>query len=87
MTPEQLLDKNLEELITFSLIEQEGLDKAGKVKRFRVSPFVEQYIQMKIDTEIRRESLNIICTHLQAKLIDFKKQYAESMSKCRNLDD
>lgn len=38
------LTKNLEDLIQFSLIEQEALDKAGTVKRYRVSPFVDQYI-------------------------------------------
>jgi len=64
MTTEQNLDKNLENLINFSLIEQECLDKAGNVKRFRVSPFVDQYIHMKIDIETRKESLNIICSYL-----------------------
>ena len=35
------LTKNLEDLLQFSLIEQEALDKAGTIKRYRVSPFVD----------------------------------------------
>lgn len=35
------LDKNLEDLIQFSLIEVEHLDKKGERIRYRVSPFVD----------------------------------------------
>ena len=44
LTPIMELDKFLEDLINFSLIEQENLDKAGNQRRFRVSPFVDAYI-------------------------------------------
>jgi hypothetical protein len=40
-TEQTKLDKNIEDLISFSLIEQECLDKAGTIRRFRVSPFVD----------------------------------------------
>ena len=43
------VDKDLNELIQFSLIEQENLDKAGTFRRFRVSPFVDMYLTNKID--------------------------------------
>lgn len=38
------MDKNLEDLINFSLVESEALDRAGTEKKFRVSPFVDDYI-------------------------------------------
>jgi len=73
------LDTNLEELINFSLIESEGLDKAGKIKRYRVSPFVDQYISQKIHVEERKESLRISCPPLLAKIVRFKEEYASDV--------
>lgn len=73
MTSEQILDKNLEDLINFSVIEVECLDKAGTMKKYRASPFVNKYIQEKMPVKMKQDSLNIVCTHLQSKLIQFKQ--------------
>ena len=57
-----MLDKNLEDLINFSLIEQENLDKAGNQRRFRVSPFVDAYIQKKTPRPMKKDHLSTVQT-------------------------
>lgn len=76
MTSEEKLYDNIEYLLNFSVIEVENLDKAGNVKRFRVSPFVNKYIQEKMPKMMRIHLLELVCTHLQTKLIEFKQEYA-----------
>ena len=66
MTSEQILDKNLEDLINFSVVEVECLDKAGTMKKYRASPFVNKYIQEKMPVKMKQDSLNIVSTHLQS---------------------
>lgn len=87
MTSEQILDKNLEDLINFSVIEVECLDKAGTVKKYRASPFVNKYILEKMPVAMKQDSLNIVSTHLQSKLIQFKQEYSDNVVKCNSLDD
>ena len=84
---EATLEKDLEDLIGFSLIEQECLDKAGTVKRLRVSPFVGQYIQNKMNKQMKRDTLNIACVHLKEKLVDYKKEYSQNICQCTSLDE
>ena len=60
MSELQKLDRDLEELITFSLIEQENLDKAGIQRRFRVSPFVGAYIQRKLTNACKIDYLKTV---------------------------
>lgn len=81
------LDKNLEDLLQFSLIEQETLDKAGTVKRFRVSPFVDQYIANKMDNAMKKDQLGLVCMHLKSRLIEFKKEYGLTIIKCEKIED
>lgn len=81
---EATLEKDLEQLIQFSLIEQEYLDKAGTVKRLRVSPFVSQYIQNKMNPQMKIDTINIACLHLKEKLIGFKKAYSQDIGKCKS---
>ena len=64
MTSEQILDKNLEDLINFSVIEVECLDKAGNMKKYRASPFVNKYIKEKMPKKMKQDSLNIVSLHL-----------------------
>ena len=87
MTSEQLLDKNLEDLINFSVIEVECLDKAGNTKKYRASPFVNKYIKEKMPLKMKQDSLNIVCTHLQAKLIQFKETYGKDVLEAKSLED
>ena len=64
MTSEEKLYDNIDYLLNFSVIEVENLDKAGNVKRFRVSPFVNKYIHEKMPKIMRIHSLELVCTHL-----------------------
>ena len=82
-----MLDKNLEDLINFSLIEQENLDKAGTQRRFRVSPFVDQYIQMKMSRTMKQDYLNTVCTLIQTKVVEYKRDYAQKIALCRTHHD
>lgn len=81
------LTKNLQDLIQFSLIEQEALDKAGTIKRYRVSPFVDQYIQNKMNSCMKKDSLNVVCMLLKTKLIECKKAFASNIVKCKSPDE
>ena len=47
------IDKNLEDLIQFSRIEVEHIDKKGERIRYRVSAFEYQYIQQKMSVEFK----------------------------------
>ena len=48
MTTFRRLERSLNDLLEFNLIEQELLDKAGKYRLYRVCPFVKDYLQRKI---------------------------------------
>lgn len=87
MTSEQILDKNLEDLINFSVIEVECLDKAGNMKKYRASPFVNKYIKEKMPKKMKQDSLNIVSLHLQAKLIQFKEAYGKDVLDAKSLED
>lgn len=87
IAPMSRLDKNLEDLIQFSLIEEERLDKAGKVRRFRVSPFVDQYVNNKLNLSLKKEKLTSVCMHINVKLKQFKEAYSESMSSVKSKAD
>lgn len=78
------MDKNLEDLINFSLVESEGLDRAGNFKRFRVSPFVNTYIQRKMTTKMKKDFLFGVCSHLNTVFLEFKKEYALEIAKCKS---
>lgn len=80
---ESQLDRNLHDLIQFSLVEQENLDKAGTARRYRVSPFVDQYINTKMSNAMKRDQLNLVCMHLKTKLIELKKDFAEKVVECK----
>lgn len=64
MTSEQRLYDNIDYLLNFSVIEAENLDKAGNVRRFRVSPFVSKYIEEKMPRLMKLHSLELASTHL-----------------------
>lgn len=81
-TPVDKIDESLNELIQFSLIEVEILDKAGNQRRFRVSPFVDMYLNNKIDKKFHLDTLNLVCTHLNQKLSPFKQEYSDNIVKC-----
>ena len=49
--------KNLEDLTTFSVIESENVDSAGKVKRLKVGPMINNYINRKIDNSFKDTTL------------------------------
>lgn len=87
MPPMSRLDKNLEDLIQFSLIEEERLDKAGKLRRFRVSPFVDQYVNNKLDLSLKKQKLTSVCMHINVKLKQFKDEYSEAMANCKSKAD
>lgn len=81
------IDECLNELIQFSLIEVETLDKAGNQRRFRVSPFVDMYLNNKIDKKFHLDTLNLVCTHLNQKLTPFKQEYSDNVVKCTSQEE
>lgn len=87
LPPISRLDKNLEDLIQFSLIEEERLDKAGKLRRFRVSPFVDQYVNNKLNLSLKKEKLTSVCMHINVKLKQFKDEYSEATKSCKSKAD
>lgn len=87
MTSEQKLYDNIDYLLNFSVIEAENLDKAGNVRRFRVSPFVCKYIEEKMPRLMKQHSLELASTHLQTKLLGFKEEYAAGIVKCKSQED
>ena len=60
-TPLEKFEDDLKDLINFSLIEEENLDKAGTQKRLRVSPFIEQYVNTAMKPSTKKEFYNLIC--------------------------
>lgn len=55
--------------------------------RFRVSPFVDQYIQVKVDSQTVKENLTIVSTHLNNLLIGFKSEYSSKVVDCKDEKD
>lgn len=49
------------------------------MRRFRVSPFVDQYVSNKLELSLKKEKLNLVCMHINNKLKSFKEQYSEAI--------
>ena len=81
------LDAFLDELKTLSCIEEEKLDKLGEVRRYRVSPFVDTYIQKKMAPGMKKGYLETICTLLNTKIIDLKEDYARRIKDCKTIEE
>jgi len=52
---EENTNKKLESLVELSLIQQESLDQAGKMIRYKVSSFLDKYVENKLAEESRRD--------------------------------
>lgn len=59
-----------------SLIQQECLDKAGKLKRYKVSPFIDKYVEQKLVPQSKRDLYMFLATYYCNKLIHLKKEYS-----------
>ena len=70
-----------------SCIEEEKLDKVGEVRRYRVSPFVDTYIQKKMMPGMKKIYLETICTLLNTKIIDLKEDYARKIKDCKSIGE
>lgn len=69
----------LESLIEISLIQQEYLDKTGKLRRFKVSPFIDKYVEQKLTVQSKRELNMFLATYYANKLVKLKSQYSSSL--------
>ena len=63
------------------------LDKAGKCRRFRVSPFIDQYLNTKMKNEMKQDSINLVCTQVNQKLKEFRNEYSEQIVKSLNQEE
>lgn len=75
-------DKNLDDLTKFSVIESENVDVAGRVKRLKVGPMINDYINQKLDHEFKATTLQIVCVQIRDVLVELKKWYSEEIVKC-----
>lgn len=78
------LEKQLSELLNLSVIEQENIGEltaTGQTKKYRVSTFIDKYIQQKMEKEKRKTCLEIICGHLNSKLQNFKEEYVKDLKE------
>lgn len=57
------------------------------MRRYRVSPFVDQYINTKMSNEMKRDQLNLVCMHLKTKLIEMKKDFAKDVVECKTQEE
>lgn len=83
MTTFRRLERSLNDLVEFNLIEQEVLDKAGKWRTYRVCPFVSSYLQRKIPLAKKAEFLNLAAFHLSKILLDAKHEYAQELAAAK----
>ena len=75
-------EKNLEDLTKFSVIESENLDVAGRVKRLKVGPMINDYINQKIGHKFKETTIQIVCVHIRDLLVELKKKYSDNVVKC-----
>lgn len=58
----------------------------GQTKKYRVSTFIDKYIEEKMDDKKRKICLEIICGHLNNKLQTFKEEYVKDLKEIAELD-
>ena len=68
----------LNSLVELSLIQFETLVRGStSVKRFRVSTFLDKYVDQKLSVQSKRDLNMLIATYYKNKLLKFKRDYAK----------
>mmetsp|Transcript_8254 Transcript_8254/g.6152 ORF Transcript_8254/g.6152 Transcript_8254/m.6152 type:complete len:133 (-) Transcript_8254:76-474(-) len=70
--------KGIEALLELSLIQQESLDQAGKLRRYKVSPFLDKYVQHKLALDSNRDFNMFLAYYYSNRLFKLKKEYQDT---------
>ncbi|CDW80630.1 nb-arc domain protein [Stylonychia lemnae] len=73
--------KKLQSLIELSLIQFETFDKAGKVKRFKVTPFIDKYVEQKLEQKSKRDLHIFLAIYYTNKLRSLKKEFSKNQDQ------
>ncbi len=75
---EENTTKKLEGLVELSLIQQESLDRAGKMIRYKVSSFLDKYVDFKLTQQSKRDLNLFLATYYSNKLLKLKREYQDT---------